>query len=151
MRRAFGVYISNESDQAATMKLLLPIASVSLLLPGLITAEDKKDYPSLPSQVFSNYEPEAPKSVTAESMAKSAQAFLESLNDERKKEAALPFDSDEKYRWTNVPPRGPQGGVRMGDLNADQLKLALDLLNTVLSPQGYFKARNIPLAAGYQP
>ena len=34
----------------------------------------------------------------------------------------------------------------MGDLEKGQLKLALDLLSTVLSPQGYFKARNIPLA-----
>lgn len=34
----------------------------------------------------------------------------------------------------------------MGDLNEQQIKLACDLLAAVMSPQGYGKARNIPLA-----
>ncbi|MEM1296168.1 MAG: DUF3500 domain-containing protein [Verrucomicrobiota bacterium] len=79
-------------------------------------------------------------------MAKAAGDFLDSLDEKLRQEAALPFDSPEKYLWTNVPPRGPQGGVRMGDLNEVQLQRALDLLATVLSPQGFGKARNIPLA-----
>ena len=128
------------------MKQLLPIVSLSLLFPALGCAQDKKEYPSLPSEVFSTYEPKAAESVTAETMAKAAQKFLDSLDPDVLKQASYPFDNDEKYRWTNTPPRGPQGGVRMGDLEKGQLKLALDLLSTVLSPQGYFKARNIPLA-----
>ena len=54
------------------------------------------------------------------------------------------LDSPEKAKWTNVPPRGPQGGVRLGDLNEKQMKKACDLLAAVLSPQGYGKVRNIP-------
>ena len=79
-------------------------------------------------------------------MAKSAQVFLDSLNKDLHDQAALPFDSNEKSKWTNVPPRGPQGGVRLGDLSEQQIKKACDLLATVLSPQGYGKAINIPLA-----
>jgi hypothetical protein len=79
-------------------------------------------------------------------MAKSGQAFLAALSDDLRKQALLPYDSSEKSRWTNVPPRGPQGGVRLGDLNEQQLKRACDLLAAVLSPQGWHKAINIPLA-----
>lgn len=122
--------------------MLLPVFS----LPLLISGQDAASYPSLPSRVLSTYEAKAPDEQNARTMAASAQAFLDSLNDERRGEALLPFDSPEKAKWTNVPPRGPQGGVRLGDLNEEQLEKACDLLAAVLSEQGYGKARNIPLA-----
>ena len=127
------------------MKLtLLPVTLlISMTVP--VTAQDSK-FPSLPSEVFSNYTPQAPETHSPDAMAAQAQAFLDSLNDDLRGQAALPYDSIEKSRWTNVPPRGPQGGVRLGDLSESQLKLAFDLLATVLSPQGYAKARGIPLA-----
>ncbi|MEM9016778.1 MAG: DUF3500 domain-containing protein [Verrucomicrobiota bacterium] len=125
------------------MKSPLLTLSFSLFLPlALLSAE----YPSLPSKVLSTYHPEPPENRTPEVMAEAATAFLDSLNEERLSEATLPYDSGEKAIWTNTPPRGPQGGVRLGDLDESQLQRALDLLATVLSPQGYGKARNIPLA-----
>ncbi len=137
--------IYSRSGPTCLMRKLIPcFISVLFLVPALGQAQTK--FPSLPSQVLSNYEPKTPKEVTPELMAKRAQRFLAGLSDDLRKQAALPFDSAEKARWTNVPPRGEQGGVRMGDLNKKQLQQACDLLATVLSPQGYFKVRGIPLA-----
>lgn len=126
----------------------MKISTILLVLffPLFIAGQDSASYPSLPSQVLSNYEAKALDEQNAQTMAASAQAFLDSLDGERRAEALLSFDSPEKAKWTNVPPRGPQGGVRLGDLNEKQLEKAADLLAAVLSEQGYGKARNIPLA-----
>lgn len=123
----------------------LVLSLLFLLIPYLSAAPVGK-YPSLPSKVLSNYKPKIAGDRTPESLAKSANTFLSSLNKELKSQAALLYNSKEKGKWTNVPPRGPQGGVRLGDLNESQIKKALDLLRTVLSEQGYNKAINIPLA-----
>ena len=123
----------------------LVLSLLFLLIPYLSAAPVGK-YPSLPSKVLSNYKPKIAGDRTPEFLAKSASTFLSSLNKELKSQAALPYNSKEKAKWTNVPPRGPQGGVRLGDLNESQIKKALDFLRTVLSEQGYNKAINIPLA-----
>jgi len=115
------------------------------MLAGCATAQNKK-YPSLPSEVLSNYAPKAAAAVTPKSTAGAATALIASLGETRRAEAQLAYDSHEKAIWTNVPPRGPQGGVRLGDLDEAQLKLACDLLASVLSPQGFYRARGIPLA-----
>ena len=117
-----------------------------LLTISLLPAAPVGKYPSLPSKVLSNYKPKSVSDHSPEALAKSANIFLSSLNNDLKAQAALPYKSKEKAKWTNVPPRGPQGGVRLGDLNESQIKKALDLLSTVLSEQGYNKAINIPLA-----
>ena len=124
---------------------VLPGILILLASPTLL-AEGHGDYPSLPSKVLSNYVPKTPAEVNPEMMAGTAQAFLDALDEDLRKQAALPYDSPEKAKWTNVPPRGPQGGVRLGDLDEKQLQKACDLLAAVMSPQGYAKARNIPLA-----
>ena len=77
-------------------------------------------------------------------MASAAVSFLKSLKQNLRRRAALPFDSPEKAKWTNSP--GAAEGVRLGDLNEKQMKKACDLRTPVLSPQGYGKIRNIPLA-----
>ena len=123
----------------------LTVCSSLLALP-LLSAAPEEQYPSLPSKVLSTYTPGKPEAHTAQAMAERARSFLASLDENLRQQAALPYDSPEKAKWTNVPPRGPQGGVRLGDLDEAQLKRACDLLAAVLSPQGYGKARNIPLA-----
>ncbi|NNM27962.1 MAG: DUF3500 domain-containing protein, partial [Akkermansiaceae bacterium] len=126
------------------MKLPLPVLAAALFplsaLPG--TADSHGAFPSLPSKVLSTYAPAAPEKHTPAAMAAAATAFLDSLGPDLRKQAALPYDSPEKAKWTNVPPRGPQGGVRLGDLNETQLQRACDFLAAVLSAQGYAKARN---------
>ena len=125
-------------------KLYLLLAICTVASPAF--TQDAGKYPSLPSKVLSTYTPEHPETYSAESMAKAAQIFLTSLDEDLLKQAALDFDSHEKGLWTNIPPRGPQGGVRLGDLNEVQLKLACDFLANVFSAQGYTKALGIPLA-----
>ncbi|MBL49993.1 MAG: hypothetical protein CMP28_13740 [Roseibacillus sp.] len=128
------------------MKLPSVAACAFALSCTLSGAAPVGKYPSLPSKVFSTYAPKKPKAHTPEAMANQARSFLKSLGQNLRRQAALPYDSPEKAKWTNVPPRGPQGGVRLGDLDEKQMKEACDLLAAVLSPQGYGKVRNIPLA-----
>jgi len=126
------------------MKLASLLSLSFFLLPALF-AQDAK-HASLASEVFATYQPPAPADHKAATMAAAAEAFLKSLTPALRKQAALPFDSAEKAKWTNVPPRGEQGGVRTGDLDKAQMKKACDLLRAVLSERGYAIARNVPLA-----
>ena len=128
------------------MKYLACTAFTLCLILPPAAAEPVGNYPSLPSKVLSNYTPRKVEAHTPDEMAGRARSFLSSLDKKLRAQAALPADSPEKSKWTNVPPRGPQGGVRLGDLNEKQLESACDLLAAILSPQGYAKARNIPLA-----
>ena len=103
------------------------------------------EHPSVVSEIISTYTPKkndySPKAIAA-----AGAAFLKALPDARRKEASLPIDSDERAKWTNVPPRGEVGGVRLGDLEKEHIQLACDLLHAVMSTQGYEKSRNIMLA-----
>ena len=124
------------------MKILPLAACIIALAASLSGAAPERNYPSLPSKVFSTYSPSKPEAYTPEAMASAAGSFLKSLKQNLRRQAALPYDSPEKAKWTNVPPRGPQGGVRLGDLNEKQMKKACDLLAAVLSPQGYGQHRH---------
>ena len=115
------------------------------LLIGASSVIGHAKHASNVSRILSTYTPSADDHSPA-AMAAAASKFLKGLSDDLRKQAALPYDSDEKGIWTNTPPRGPQGGVRLGDCDDTQLKAACDLLRTVMSQQGYEKARNIMLA-----
>jgi len=109
------------------MNCLVCTASALIVAVSISVAAPAGNYPSLPSKVLSNYTPTKVDSHDSETMANRANAFLSSLNKKLRAQAALPLDSPEKSKWTNVPPRGPQGGVRLGDLNEKQLESACDL------------------------
>lgn len=125
------------------MKNLIPCL-LFLLFPLFASAQ--ADHPSLASKVFATHQPAAPATQDAASYAGAGTIFLAALSAERRAEAALAFDSPEKSKWTNVPPRGPQGGVRLGDLNEAEMKAACEFLRAVMGERGYLLARNIPLA-----
>ena len=73
--------IYSRSGPTCLMRKLIPcFISVLFLVPALGQAQTK--FPSLPSQVLSNYEPKTPKEVTPELMAKRAQRFLAGLSDD---------------------------------------------------------------------
>lgn len=127
------------------MKILPFVLTALALGAAAAFAQDKATHASAVSKVLATYTPVA-ENHRPEAMAAAAAKFLKSLGDDLRKQAALAYESDEKAKWTNVPPRGPQGGVRLGDCDEAQLKLACDLLRTVMSRQGYEKARNIMLA-----
>ena len=126
------------------MKVLPILIAFVLATVGCAVGQEAK-HASKVSEVLATYTPEV-KDHSPAAMAEAAKKFLGALGDELRAQAALAYDSDEKAKWTNVPPRGPQGGVRLGDCDGAQIKLACDLLRTVMSRQGYEKARNIMLA-----
>lgn len=117
---------------------------VSILFPTLLSAQQA--HPSEASRVLATYAPPAPEEQSATTYTAAGKAFLAALSDERRKEATLPFNSPEKSKWTNIPPRGPQGGVRLGDMMEAEVKAACDFLRAILGERGYLIARNVPLA-----
>lgn len=125
------------------MKQLRPALAFAVL--GIAFSAGSVDAASNVSKILSSYTPAAD-GHSPDAMAAAASKFLGSLGADLREQAALAYDSEEKSKWTNTPPRGPQGGVRLGDCDDKQLQAACDLLRTVMSQQGYEKARNIMLA-----
>jgi Protein of unknown function (DUF3500) len=74
---------------------------------------------------------------TPEEMAAAGKAFVEALGDNLRPRGALSLDDPERSQWTNLPPRPDDGGVRLGELNDEQLKATCDLMATLLSRAGY--------------
>ena len=127
-------------------KIALSTSFLLLLTLTLALVPPRDEHPSKASEVLATYTPRGITSPSPAAMAGAARAFLESLDDDLREQCALPLDSDERQRWTNVPPRAEEEGARLGDLNEEQLERASDLLAVVLSPQGYEKVRDILLA-----
>ncbi len=122
---------------------LFTLLTLSLGLTPLL-AESHKAW-TLAAEVFAATEP-AETDHSPKAMVDAAKAFLDSLTDAERKQALLPINDPERKQWTNVPPRGDVGGIRLGDLTKPQLEKACAFLSTVLSKQGYLKSRNIMLA-----
>ena len=81
-------------------------------------------------------------------MASVAKAFAQSLDDNQKAAALMPFDSPERTRWHFVPlqdkDKNPtRKGLRMEKMTDEQRELALALLKTGTSDRGYAEARQI--------
>ena len=127
--------------------LLIPLALVTAaMVPDRETAEQtNRASPSLVSRVLRNYEPTADAGRTADAMAAAANRLLESLTAELRAQVQHPLNSAERSEWTNVPPRGNEAGLRLGDCDEAQVQRALDLLATTLSDRGYDKVRAILL------
>jgi hypothetical protein len=80
---------------------------------------------------------------TARAVA-AANAFLDSLDAGQRARVALPFTSDKKPRWSNLPvTMVPRNGIRLGELNKKQRSAALATLAAVLSKQGYQKVIDV--------
>jgi hypothetical protein len=77
----------------------------------------------------------------AEDMSAAATRFLGSLSPELRAKAALSLKDDERLNWHFIPK--DRTGVTLKEMNAEQRALALALLATGLSSQGYAKATNI--------
>lgn len=93
---------------------------------------------------YVSQQPETP----ATGMAAAAQKFVASLTAEQKKKALYGFDDPERTNWHFIPlqdkeKRPTRKGLRLEDMNAEQKKLALALLEMGTSPEGYAKATTI--------
>ena len=71
---------------------------------------------------------------------RTADAFLRTLRGGQRAAAVLPFDSPLRANWSNLPEtvtRFDRNGLRLGDLEPDQLAAAFAFLGAALSPHGY--------------
>ena len=100
---------------------------------------------TLTSEVFAEAKP-AQSDRSPKAQVAAAEAFLATLSANEKKQALLPLNDPERRKWTNVPTKADDGGIRLGDLTKPQLESAVAFLSTVLSEKGYMMARNIMLA-----
>ena len=131
---------------AAIVVLLQVLESSAMFGQELIAIDaQRSDFVSDASFVLGTYEP-ASQDHSAKAIAAAAASFLDSLTPDQRKLAVHPLSGPERRRWTNLPAAPNAGGVRIGDLNATQLKLAIELMAGLFSQQGYTKVRDIMLA-----
>jgi hypothetical protein len=71
----------------------------------------------------------------AAAMRAAARGLVDRLDAEQRRRLVLPFDGDLHRQWTYLP--GDRPGLRLGDLNDEQLERALDLLQLVHSVRGW--------------
>ena len=120
--------------------------SLSALLLAFVGLEAKTYKPlTLAGEVISTFEAKA-NEHTPQEMVTAAEAFIKALSEEERKQLILPLDDPERKKWTNVPTKANDGGLRLGDLKKEPLQAACQLLATVLSDEGYAKAREVMLA-----
>ncbi|HEV3058888.1 MAG TPA: DUF3500 domain-containing protein [Vicinamibacterales bacterium] len=81
---------------------------------------------------------------SSSAMASAATKFLASLTPEERRQAAFPFDGDERLHWHFIPTEMfPREGLTIKDMTAPQRRLAHDLLKAGLSQRGYLTATSI--------
>jgi hypothetical protein len=80
-------------------------------------------------------------------MTTAAEKFLATLKPEQKTKAVFEFDSKERFQWFFTPQQKDRKATRKGlpleEMTADQRKLALELIRTGTSEEGYKKATTI--------
>jgi hypothetical protein len=96
---------------------------------------------SLGAAFMSNGANEPDESDGHQSGAAAARALLQSLPEQRRAQAQLPFYSPERTKWNYVPTS--RAGVAIADLDANQKTLIDPLLRSALSPAGLKTARQI--------
>ncbi|MEP4077068.1 DUF3500 domain-containing protein [Haloferula sp.] len=127
------------------MKAIPSLVLTALALVGAAHSADTHKAWTLASEVFAETKP-AESDRSAKAMVAAAEAFVAKLTPEQRKQLLLPIDDPERREWTNTPPKADVGGLRLGDLNKEQLESACAFLSTVMSKSGYMKSRNIMLA-----
>lgn len=71
----------------------------------------------------------------AAAMRLAVRGLVDRLDSTQRRRMVLPFDADLHRQWSYIP--GERPGVRLGDLSAEQLDPALDLLQLVHSVRGW--------------
>jgi hypothetical protein len=99
---------------------------------------------SMAGVAFVSQQPEAPSTR----MATAAQRFIGSLTAEQKKVALYDFDNPERTNWHFIPlqdkdKKPSRKGLPLQDMNAEQKKLALAMVEAGTSADGHAKATTI--------
>ncbi len=100
------------------------VAVAMIVLAGMGQTDDRKEEPAI-----------------ASSIAAAANAFLGSLDDAQRTIASFPFDDAERQSWHFIPKK--RLGLPLKEMNADQQELALTLVRSALSQDGYQKIDTI--------
>ncbi len=74
-------------------------------------------------------------------MASTASAFLTTLDDAQRTQAAVPFDAPFARDWHFIPRERP--GLALADMSAAQKNALHDLLHTALASQGYLQVTGV--------
>ncbi len=100
------------------------VAIAMVVLAGMGQSDNRKEEPAI-----------------ASSIAAAANAFLASLDDAQRDMAAFPFDDAERQSWHFIPKE--RLGLPLKKMNADQQALALAVIESALSQDGYEKIDTI--------
>lgn len=122
-------------------RTLLRLTALVLLAAAALSRPVQSPFASEASAVLARRP--APHSPAA--MAHAAHALLATLDEGRRARVHLPLDHEERTRWTNLPPDGRAGGLRLGDCDPHQLEAAAALLQEVLGESGYRKMVHVLL------
>lgn len=82
------------------------------------------------------------KEAAGPGLTTAAQDFAETLSEEEKKVAMLPYDSDKRVDWHFIP-KDERKGLQMKNMSEEQREVTLALLKSALSETGYDKATKI--------
>jgi hypothetical protein len=81
---------------------------------------------------------------STQQMTQAARALLAVLDEAELKAASFALDADERSHWSNVPYRSHRRpGLRLGNLDREQMLRVHELLRASLSSQGYQKAAGV--------
>ncbi len=110
-----------------------------------VKSATRDDFASDASFVVGTYAP-ANREHSPAAIVGAAVAFLESLEDAQKAKCVSELKTPRRREWTNLPARDDADGIKMSELNPDQIKKACDLMANLFSEHGYNKMRDIMLA-----
>lgn len=100
------------------------VAMAMIVLAGMGQSDNRKEEPAI-----------------ASSIAAAANTFLASLDDTQRDMVAFPFDDEERQNWHFIPKE--RLGLPLKKMNADQQSLALAVIESALSQDGYKKIDTI--------
>lgn len=81
-------------------------------------------------------------SSPAPEMTEAARAWLDTLDDNQRAMALMPYDAAQRVDWHFIP-KDERKGVQVKHMNEQQRKAAMRLMRSALSQIGYSKARTI--------
>ena len=124
MRQSYPSRLTSQKDSPSMRSLILGCCVVALSA-SFILGMKVADPPGKQLQTF-------------------AKAFLQTLDDEQKSDALVPYDSPKRVGWHFIP-KPTRKGLVLKDMNTAQKTAALRLVRSALSEAGYDKASRIML------
>ena len=127
-------------------KIIIPGLCLSVLLSTGIAScavQQQKNIQTTPASRLPDGTAQAT-NITTSRTVEAANAFLATLDTSERAQVSIPFNNENKTRWSNFPAIAvARNGLRWGDLNTAQRTAAMNLLATALSDRGLQKVKAI--------